>query len=85
METFTEFDNRCPQVYAELLRLARQAKAAGFKKFGIRTIWEAMRWNFALERRGLYRFNDHMTAAFARKLMAENPELDGFFELRTRR
>ena len=49
-EHFERFHAAHPDIYDELVRLAREARAAGFEHFGIRTIWETMRRHFAMER-----------------------------------
>lgn len=86
---FDEFHASNPEVYAELVKLARQVKTAGFKKFGIRMIWERMRWSFTVEQvkrvdGDEYKFNDHYTPFYARLIMAQEPDLCGLFEVRTR-
>ena len=41
---FYKFHDNNPEVYSHLVRLARQAKARGHNKVGIRMLWEVMRW-----------------------------------------
>lgn len=86
-ERFAEFHARNPQVYAELVRLAREAKVAGLKHLGVRMLWEVCRWNFALRTSGDsgFKLNDHMSAAYARLIMQNEPDLRDAFEIRERR
>ena len=85
-EKFEEFHSNNPEVYQELLKLARDFKArVPGQKLGFRMIWEVMRWNkFMRVRRPEkdYKFNDHYCPRYARLLMDRNPELSGMFELR---
>lgn len=81
---FREFHGANPHVYLELVRLAREAKARGFRRFGVRTIWEVMRWNLAvrtIREEGDFKLNDHLTSRYAR-LLDREPDLHGFFNLR---
>jgi hypothetical protein len=84
-DRFEEFLAANPHVYTELVRLAREAKARGAKKIGMRMCWEVLRWqlSFRTERpAGEFKLNDHLAPKFARLIMAREPDLDGVFELR---
>jgi hypothetical protein len=75
-----------PQVFDELVAAAREARARGWKKLGIRAIWERMRWRRGpkpLDSAGFH-MNDHLTAYYAREIVASCPDLVEMFELRTR-
>lgn len=85
-ERFEKFDKENPFVYRTLVRLAFDAKDAGAKKLGVRTLWEVMRWHIFMQTRdpsGL-KLNDHYHSRYVRKLVDEFPNAfgDGFFELR---
>lgn len=83
-ERFREFHAANPQVYAELLKLARQAVAQGHRRrVGIRMLWEVMRWNLTVRVKadGQFRLNDHYHSRYSRLLMQE-PDLAGIFEVR---
>ncbi len=83
---FNEFESANPGVYEELVALARQAKRRGCTKIGIRMLWEVMRWNRMLRTKptpgDVYKLNDHFHSRYARLIMAGEPDLDGFFEVR---
>lgn len=79
---FWAFHAQHPDVYAEIVRRAHLAQARGLR-VGIRTIWEAMRWDYTIERGAeAYKLNDHFTSRYARLIIDQEPDLSGFFELR---
>ena len=85
---FYEFHGENPQVYDELVRLARRAHQFGHHRIGIRMLWEVMRWNLTIEvdqGDDEFKLNDHYTSRYARMIMDRNSDLDGMFELRTLR
>jgi hypothetical protein len=86
-QEFEKFHADHPEVYAQLARLTREAKAAKFHRFGIRQIWEVMRWHFAITTPSgsAWKLNDHLTPFYSRLLMQQEPDLAGFFETRTRK
>jgi len=82
-ERFAEFHRNNPQVFAELRRLAREARQTG-RRVGIRCLWEVMRWNLAVRTDRPahdFKLNDHYHSRYAR-LLNEEPDLRGMFELR---
>jgi len=83
-ERFEVFHAAHPEVYDYLLTLCFDLRRRGFRRYGIRSLWERARWHFQVERDlgEDFKLNDHLHSRYARRLMAEHPELDGFFELR---
>ena len=84
-QRFLDFHEAHPEVLEYLLRLVAQVKAAGFDKYAIRPLWERARWHFYFERRlprEEFKMNDHYHSRYARLIMKEHQELDGFFETR---
>lgn len=84
-ERFEEFHSKNPQVYAELVRLARIARAGKHGRIGIRMLWEVMRWNLLYQTQdqsSSYKFNDHYHSRYARLIQNNEPDLRGVFELR---
>lgn len=73
-----------PAVYRKLVVLARQAKAAGWRRIGIGFLWERMRWEFGPHAVDVYGFgcNNNLRSRYARALEAENEDLVGLFETR---
>jgi len=86
-ERWEEYDATHPEVYQYLVFLTFEAYRKGFRHYGVRAMWERMRWHFQVEKDlgEDFKLNDHFPSRYARKIMAEYPELDGFFELRTLR
>lgn len=82
-ERFWEFHRLNPSVYHALVRLARQVKAAGRTHFGIGALFERLRFEAALQTWGdEYRLNNNYRSRYARLIMAQEPDLEGFFETR---
>jgi hypothetical protein len=86
-ERFREFHAANPDVYDELVRLARRARARGHRRMGIELCFGALRWNRFMQTTGEggFKLNDHFTSRYARLIQAQEPDLQGFFELRTLR
>lgn len=85
-QRFDTFHEQNPAVYRELVRLSRELLEAGVPKFGIRMVWEVMRWQseLAVARDGAepYKLNDHYVPRYARLIMASEPDLAGVFDTR---
>jgi hypothetical protein len=83
-EEFRAFHAANPDVYTELVRLARKAKAKGKTRLSMRMLWEALRYNLtlAIEGDGEYRLNNNHVARYARLVVEQEPDLAGLFELR---
>jgi hypothetical protein len=83
-DRFEEFDREHPEVYRFLLEKSRLALSKGRKQFSIKSLWESARWFFEFEHDSEeeFKLNNNYHSRYARKLMAENPDLAGFFETR---
>jgi hypothetical protein len=83
---FEQFHAENPHVLDELVRLAREAITSGRSRLGIKAIWEVCRWNLNLSTTGRpFKLDNSMTAAYARMIMEQHPDLRGVFETRCRR
>ncbi len=72
-----------PRVYYELVMLARRAKRTGAARVGIGQLFEVLRWRHMLRTQGdEFKLNNSFRAFYARMIMANEPDLDGFFETR---
>jgi len=83
---FAQFHHENPHVYQGLRHLALRLRRAGRDHYGIKALFEVLRYEQALittSDDGL-KLNSNYTALYARKLMQDEPELDGFFQLRER-
>lgn len=86
-EQWEAFHRDNPQVFDLLKRLSLQLKQKGHKNYSIKGLFEVVRWHYALQTKGDqdFKMNNNYTALYARHLMEEVPELDGFFRTRARR
>ncbi len=87
-EAFQRFHAENPHVYERLKRLAFRLKVRGVERYGMKALWEVLRYEEAVATTapaGSYRLNNNFTARYARLLMELEPDLHGFFELRERR
>ena len=79
---FEYFHADHPEVYTELRRRARMMQERGMR-FGLRTIYEAMRWDFAMtDQPKPYKLNNNHASFYARLLMEQEPDLAAVFEIR---
>lgn len=83
---FFDFHVENPRVYELLVRFAREAMRAGKTKVGINMLYTRVRWDVWLETRDRaspeLKLNDGYTSRYARLIMANEPDLAGFFEIR---
>lgn len=82
---FRAFHRENPRVYAELLRLAREAQKKGVRRLGVRMLWEVMRWNLSIatyDPASDLKLNDHYRRRYVRWLIEKHPDLKTMFELR---
>jgi hypothetical protein len=84
-EKFLAFHNQNPHVYSELVELAYRAKNRGHKRMGIEMLFAIIRWRRAMrtvDEYSNFKLNDHYTSRYARAIMENEPELEGFFQIR---
>ncbi len=80
---FAAFHQANPNVYDELVRLSRQAKAAGRERVGLRMLFEVVRWNQLTSTTGdQFKLNDNYISRYARLIMDQEPDLAGLYETR---
>ena len=84
VDQFIVFDKENPEIYALFRKLALKAFAVR-DKYSAMGILHVMRWESMLHNNheGDYRVNNAWGSHFAKKFMAELPEYEGFFELRS--
>ena len=84
-ERFQEFHGANPHVYANIVRMARQAKDRGRNKIGMPMLFEVMRWNHILktDSKDEFKLNNDYIPFYSRLVMKDNPDLEGMFEIRT--
>lgn len=84
-ERFEVFDSLNPHVYKELEFLALQAKRKGYRRIGIKMLFEVLRWNRMMQTKdpsGDFKLNNNYHSRYARALMERNWALADMFELR---
>lgn len=80
---FADFHAANPHVYGLLRSLALQLRAQGYQKYGMKALFEILRWQSRLQTNGdAFKLNNIYTAYYARLLMSNEPVLAGFFETR---
>lgn len=85
-ERFQEFHETNPHVYEQLRNLALRLKRRGRTRYGMKGLFEVLRWQHAMETDDPeFKLNNNYTAHYARLLMEREPELAGFFEIRKSR
>lgn len=83
---FERFHEANPHVYREIVGLCRKAKSRGLDHWSINGIFEVLRWKTAIKTdEEAPRLNNNYRALYARLVMKECPDLEGFFETRERR
>ena len=87
VERFEAFHRANPQVYRLICQYARQAKARGHERYSLKTIWCLIRFeeDTRTTRDGGFNLNDLFTSHYARLVMKQEADLEGFFELRERK
>lgn len=74
-----------PDVCLLFEELALQVRAAGWQRFSSDAILHRIRWTHHVERGNrAFKCNDHWTAPLARWFLYRHPDMQGFFELRSR-
>jgi len=83
-ESFEAFHRANPDVYRLLCKFARDAKARGVRRWGIKAIFEVIRWHIKvdLQRTDEFKLNNIYTSRYARLIEEHEPDLKGFFETR---
>lgn len=85
-DAFEEFHALNPEIYEELVRQARALKAVGRERYGVKSLFEVIRWHRALTTSGDdLKLNNNHAPFYARLIMARERDLEGFFEIRAQR
>ncbi len=91
-EQFAAFHRANPEVFVEMLRLARGRLARNEGRIGCKALWEELRASLEVINdsgsgggiNGPYKLNNNHTALYARMLIDAEPALRGVIELRKR-
>lgn len=81
---FWRFHDAHPEVYAQLLGMARRAVARGRTRASIAQMFEVLRWERFIEHDDAedFRLNNDFRSRYARLLMEREPDLAGLFATR---
>lgn len=85
MEGFTLFHAKNPHVYTLLLEMAVKASRNGERQTSIAMLFEVLRWrtNVETDRIDEFKISNSLRAPYARFIMAQNPNLQDVFNLKT--
>lgn len=80
---FIMFHRNNPEVYNEIVKLARQIKNRGYDHYGMQAIFEVIRFHTMMKTSGdHFKINNNWRSYYSRLVMANNPDLEGFFRIR---
>lgn len=80
---FERFHAANPDVYQELVRLARKLRNQGLDKYGIVGLYEVLRYDRTLSTDGKpFKLSNDFRSRYARLIMSQEPDLQGFFQTR---
>ena len=81
---FRKFHAENPHVYVLLVTYAHQVRAAGFQHYGMKSLFERVRWHLDFETADQdgFKLNNNYTAYYARLIDEREPLLRGFFRMR---
>ena len=80
---FNIYHRRNPSVYSKLLELSLRLKRVGASKYGMKALFEILRFNALLQSDKKFELNNNLAPYYARLLMKNEPLLDDFFRIRT--
>ncbi len=82
-QRFNRFHSRNPHVYEAIVAICKGLKQANVHEFGMKGIFERMRWEYAIRTQGeKYKLNNIFTSYYSRMVMDREPGFAGFFETR---
>ncbi len=83
-DRFIDFHHHNPEVYQEIVKIARVMKGRGIHKMGIALIFERLRWLHFIDTRGSegFKLSNDFRSEYARLIMQQEKDLAGFFEVR---
>lgn len=81
---FEAFHAANPEVYDNLVRMARTLVARGRRRIGIAMLFEVLRWNHAVQTIGDadFKLNNNFRSRYARLIAQREPDLARVFETR---
>lgn len=86
-EMFLHYHQKNPQVYRLLHRLGLDLLRRGVRKYGVKGLFEVMRWQYARQtgEEEPLKLNNRFPSYYARLLLANDHRFTGFFSFRRMR
>lgn len=81
-EEFNAYHQRNPRIYEKLKTLALRLKRVGASSYGMKALFEILRFNALLQSDKKFKLSNSFTPYYARLLMKQEPQLAGFFHTR---
>jgi hypothetical protein len=83
-ERFDRFCIQHPDVFSLFRKIAWELRGRGYKRYSADGILHIVRYNYDTSGNDAagFKINNVFSSRFARKLIAEDPTFDGFFETR---
>lgn len=82
MKNFKDYHKENPQIWEAFKKYSFEAKKRGFKNYSAYSIFELVRWYTETRAKGKYKLNNNFRPDYARKMMAEFTDFEGFFRVR---
>lgn len=82
MIDFHNYHSQNPHIWEAFKKYAFEAKEKGFTSYSANGIFEIIRWHTDIRARDTYKVNNNFRPDYARKMMREFPEFEGFFKVR---
>lgn len=82
---FLAFHGMNPWIYTRLVEMTYELRNRGHQRVGMAMLFEVLRWQAAMStvHAGDFKLNNNFRSRYARKIMADHPDLDGIYETRT--
>lgn len=83
MIDFKNYDAANPQIWTEFKRVCFLAKEKGFTHWSAKGVFEVIRWETQVgDNTTQFKVCNNFTPDYARKMMKEYPEFQGFFKIK---
>jgi len=79
---FKKYDKENPAIWKAFIELSKQTRLKGFETYGAKGILELIRWHTGAIGNDGFKVNNNFAPDYARKMMFEFPDFNGFFKLR---
>lgn len=84
MVNFKHYDESNPQIWQAFVHFSIKTKRdKGFARYSAKGIFEIIRWHTKVHGNDEFKINNNYTGDYARKMMKEFPEFEGFFVTRS--